>query len=265
MARQSIEFDFLDVLCEQKTLGMYPVPLGQLLELAGAAPDALRRLKSLGPKAVAALGPRSRLFGQFPDNPVALREDLELLAAAPQTLEFALRLARTKTLHAHSAAVLAKKLFSQVRKPFQATVKEQIENATLPPTVAWISDTTPKLFLLEDLHARVLPAREHKEGEKSPVTSAILHREADFAEAFERAFAKLDHASGSRNFVSLVDLRRELAEFERTEFDQGLRRLRLARRFDLGAAEGRHGISAEMRAAGIEEGGSLLLYVMKRG
>lgn len=84
-----------------------------------------------------------------------------------------------------------------------------------------------------------------------------------FSARFRMAFAKLDRDNGSHNFVSLVDLRRDLACFSREVFDEGLRQLRIAREFSLSTAEGRYGISEEQRDAGINEGGRLLLYVIK--
>jgi hypothetical protein len=85
-----------------------------------------------------------------------------------------------------------------------------------------------------------------------------------FADPFEGAFDNLDGRSGGHNFVSLVDLRRDLAAFPRDEFDAGLRELRQAGRFTLSSAQSKHGITAEEREAGIEEGGTLLLHVSRR-
>ena len=47
-------------------------------------------------------------------------------------------------------------------------------------------------------------------------------------------------------------------------FNAELRKLRVAGRYTLSAAEGRHGISPEEHAAGIVEDGSLLLYVSRK-
>jgi hypothetical protein len=44
-----------------------------------------------------------------------------------------------------------------------------------------------------------------------------------------------------------------------------LQRLRREGRYSLTGAEGRHGISAEERDAGITEDGNLLLFVSRRG
>jgi hypothetical protein len=61
-----------------------------------------------------------------------------------------------------------------------------------------------------------------------------------------------------------VDLRQALP-VDRAVFDAELRRLRIAGRYTLSAAEGRHGTNAEERAAGITEEGALLLYVSRKG
>lgn len=83
------------------------------------------------------------------------------------------------------------------------------------------------------------------------------------ADTFDAAFERLDRATGSHNFVSLVDLRRAMP-WDRATFDAELKRQRRAGRYTLAAAEGRHGVTAEEREAGILEGGTLLLYVLRR-
>jgi hypothetical protein len=86
----------------------------------------------------------------------------------------------------------------------------------------------------------------------------------DFASAFTAAFERLDRQRGGHNFVSLVDLRRELPDFDRPTFDAGLARLRRSGQFTLSAAEGRYGITPAEQEAGIREGGTLLLFVARR-
>ena len=85
----------------------------------------------------------------------------------------------------------------------------------------------------------------------------------DFAPAFEEAFARLDRQAGGHNFVSLADLRPTVA-CDRQAFDTGLRELRIAGRFTLSAAEGRHGLSPAEREAAINEDGTLLLFVSRK-
>jgi hypothetical protein len=91
------------------------------------------------------------------------------------------------------------------------------------------------------------------------LVEAALPPAADFAAAFDR----LDRQAGGHNLVSLVALRQALP-LDRAAFDAGLGQLRRAGRFTCSAAEGRHGLTAEERAAGIAEDGALLLYVSRR-
>ncbi len=85
----------------------------------------------------------------------------------------------------------------------------------------------------------------------------------DFAASFTAAFDRIDRERGSHNFVSLV-LLRQAVPADRAAFDAGLRELRVAGRFTLSGAEGRHGLTAEEQAAGIREDGSLLLYASRK-
>jgi hypothetical protein len=85
----------------------------------------------------------------------------------------------------------------------------------------------------------------------------------DFAQTFDHVFAELDHRAGGHNFVSLVDLRAALF-VSLDVFDHELQKLRLAGRYGLSAAEGRHGLSPEEAAAAITEDGALLLYVSRK-
>jgi len=88
--------------------------------------------------------------------------------------------------------------------------------------------------------------------------------EANHDQDVLRAFAATRGLSGVRNFVSLVDLRRQAGHLSRTQFDAALQRLRLEGVLSLASAEGREGISPEQRAASIPEGDRLLLYVSLR-
>jgi hypothetical protein len=60
-----------------------------------------------------------------------------------------------------------------------------------------------------------------------------------------------------------VDLRAAVPA-DRAAFDAALQRLRRAGRLTLSAAEGRHGLTPEERAAGLVEDGVLLLYVARK-
>jgi hypothetical protein len=87
---------------------------------------------------------------------------------------------------------------------------------------------------------------------------------ADFERRFEDAFRRLDRDQGGHNFVSLAFLRPALADVPRAAFDSELQALRVAGRYSLSGAEGRHGLTGEEQVAGIMENGTLLLYVSRR-
>ncbi len=81
----------------------------------------------------------------------------------------------------------------------------------------------------------------------------------NFSTTFNAAFAVLN----KNNFVSLVDLRKAMPHVTRADFDRGLYELRLSGLYDLSAAEGRFGLTAEERNAGISDGDCLLLFCHK--
>lgn len=240
----------------------YPIPLEMLGRKADPQAGSPRILKAAAKRCFAtrAVAARIRLL----DAPVALAEDLELLAASPLTLQLALRVKRTAKTHLHTVAQLAQKLTGKLQQPFKQTVGRQVEAERLPPGVGWIWDRRPKLFLMEDVHSKSLgrPAIVAETGVAGQVEPAASP--ADFAACFEAAFDELDRRKGSHNFVSLVELRRRLADFPRARFDAGLRELRLAGRYSLSAAESIHGIQPEQRQAGIEEAGTLLLFASRK-
>ena len=91
-----------------------------------------------------------------------------------------------------------------------------------------------------------------------------ISKPSDFVKHFEEAFDRLDRTEGRLNFVSLVDLRRELPEYNPAQFDAGIKELRRRRIFTLSSAEGRFGISEDQKNAAILEAGSLLLFVSRR-
>jgi hypothetical protein len=140
--------------------------------------------------------------------------------------------------------------------------------------VGWIViNRAKKLFLLADVHTgrreadamTSQPSMLSSTGLEKPVGGGVVYAEpaSDFAESFGRAFAELDRRAGTHNFVSLVDLRTRLP-LARAVFDAELQELRLAGRYGLSSAEGRHGLTPEERAAAIIEDGTLLLYVSRK-
>jgi hypothetical protein len=265
------------VLREQRQQGggTYPLTLRCLGELAAPQAD---------PKAVVqAASPRRKAFCQFAlaarnelAAPVALVEDLPFLAGSPLLLEYALEASRTATNQALSPARLKAKLAGKLQKPFQEAVNRRLADDSLPPPVGWIWVNRSRcLFLVKDLHlgraeGRDAPTTSEVRGQRSEVRTETIPPLSpgpappppamlDFNAAFER----LDRQAGGHNFVSLVDLRQALP-LDRLAFDAELRRLRLAGRYTLSAAEGRHGLTAAEQEAGISEDGALLLFVSRK-
>jgi hypothetical protein len=259
----------------------YPVGLGTLIDAAGA-PDSgvVKRALALGIFRLAVIP----AVPSDPDTPVALAGDQEQLAAAPLVLTRAVAATRTAENQAVPVGDVTKKLARDLHPAFAAAVARQIASAALPAGVGCLHiKKKPHLFLLEDV-GKVPPVRETppsgplpetgrgSEAAEPPRLAAGADRTVSpepragasgFALLFDQAFARLDQEHGSPNLVSLVQLRQEVP-VGRGTFDEGLDQLRRLGRYSLQGAEGRHGISAEERAAGIEEHGHLLLFVSRR-
>jgi hypothetical protein len=197
--------------------------------------------------------------------PVVLREDLDRLASSPLLLDFLLR----SVCHAeHEAAALAdlkKKLDKKVQRAFEQNLLAQLAGAVLPSDVGWLTiKKTKYLFFVRDVH------RGSAVGNRFPIPNSrfpipdslgdIIPEQFD--KEFAAAFDRLDQQRGSHNFVSLLDLRRELP-YRRDVVDGHIQHLRHAGRYAMSAVEGRHGISEEELAAAIPEEDSLLLYVSR--
>jgi hypothetical protein len=251
----------------------YPLSLGSLAELAAPQATPAQVLKAAAKRSFQARAAVVR--AKTLETPVALAGDAELLAGSSLALEFMLAALRTPTNHALSVARLKTKVTSKLKTLFQRAIEHGLEHGSLPPTVGWLTiDRSRRLFLLTDLHTGrqgpgPLPAPPARDTVVSqpplapPAAPPPREPPADPGDAFDRAFRQLDRESGAHNFVSLVDLRRALA-VPREAFDAELRRLRLAGRYSLSAAEGRHGTSPVEREAGIMEDGTLLLYVSSK-
>jgi hypothetical protein len=236
----------------QRRLGpeAYPRRLSRLVELAGpeATPKVLQKARKLEPFASGVVPLMKR-----PKDPLmVLAGDVEQAAGAPGVLTFLLETSRTEAVQAFTVAELKAALVKPAQGPFADWVNRQIAMRSLPTGIGWVAAKRQRLlFRLDDVGGTFSPA-------SVPAAPAI-----DFGAAFDEAFARLDREAGSHNFVSLVDLRRTVP-FDRAVFDERLGQLRRAGRYSLSAAEGRHGLTEEQRAAGITEEGTLLLYVSRR-
>jgi hypothetical protein len=239
-----------------------------LLELADPETSAALIQKAIGKRTFQrrVVLARAKIW----DAPIALADDLELLAGSRLLLEFMLQSLRTPSNQAFSAAQLKAKTSRKLQAPFQAVLRRQIDEGSLPPTVGWLMiNRAKKLFLLADLHTA--PQDSGVTALRPSAQPSISGEEAftgepsasSFPQTFEQTFAELDRRAGAHNFVSLVDLRAALP-VPRDVFDRELQKLRLAGRYGLSAAEGRHGLSPEEAAAAITEDGTLLLYVSRK-
>ncbi len=253
------------VLEAQRRLGSesYPVRLNRLVELTGLA--ANKKLTS-ALKAEPFASRAVRLVTKHHAPPVILAEDVEQAVDHPGLLGFLLETGRDAGVQAFSVAELKARLDTRAQVLFGDAVARRMEAGALPNGVGWIGANIGKkkdrlLFRLEDVHGG-RPAAAAPREQRAPGTD-VRAGGSDFDAAFDEAFTRLDREGGSYNFVSLVDLRRVLP-FDRAAFDVHLRRLREARRYSLSAAEGRDGLAAEQRAAGILEEGTLLLFVSRR-
>ncbi len=237
----------------------YPVALSRLVELTGTAPSA-----QLLKKAQAAAPLKDRvvpLRKKKSDAPLlALVEDFGQVEGSARLVPALLGVVRSDSAPAVPVALLAALLPKPLQQSFKDSLGRAMDESALPAGIGWITASTGKvparlLFRLEDVRG----------GRPSPAAPAPAERPqpaGDFATAFEQAFAQLDRQGGGYNFVSLVDLRRALP-LDRASFDAQLRRLREAGRYALSAAEGRHGLSDDERAAAIMEDGTLLLFVSR--
>jgi hypothetical protein len=256
---------------QQRTGGpnAYPLPLRRLAEAAAPQATPAQVLKAAAKRVFQARVAVVR--GKSLETPVALAADAELLAGSGPALEFLLAALRTPTNHAFSVARLKARVTSKLQRLFQKAVQRRLEEDSLPPTVGWLTiDRTKRLFLLTDLHTgrqspelSPMPTVRDVPAEPPPPPTPPAEQAGDLGDTFDRAFRQLDREAGSHNFVSLVDLRRLLA-VPRDAFDAELRRLRLAGRYSLSAAEGRHGTTPVERESGIMEDGTLLLYVSRK-
>jgi hypothetical protein len=263
--------ELVRVLEGQKRLGdgSYPLTFGRLVELARpqASPEAVQ--KAVAQPAFDRVIIALAFKGKQPksESPVALAEDKEALADWPPLIEAAMKLTRADDKPAVTTAELKKKIASSLAPTFDASLSRRLKSNTLPPGIGSLTHGKNKhlVFFLSDVRssqstaANVPPAIA---GRPAASTTAAVATDAGFARAFDDAFDQLDRQRG-HNFVSLVDLRRAVRA-DRQSFDAGLQAFRRANRYTLSGGEGRDGFTREQRDAGIEEEGSLLLYVSRR-
>jgi hypothetical protein len=253
----------LDLLENQRQLGPenYPLALKSLVALADARAKAALIKKALAHPTLS--GKLVVVDAKNLDAPIAFAEDRGRLLSSAQAFEFLLRAKRKTNANAFAVeSLLSKK--SSFYRDFVESASRQIDEGKLPSTIGWMWIGKKKqVFFLDDVRGHhPMPTRDTAATPRAPAASGTPV-DFDFASSFDDAFGEIDRQKGSHNFVNLVDLRRRLPVV-REVFDSGLRNLRLAGKYTLSAAEGRHGITPEEREAAVVENGSTLLFVSKR-
>jgi hypothetical protein len=259
----------LGVVRSLKDIGSYPVPLGRMLDLAGES-EATAKLviaKSLlGDRLLCALPPKEKAPAKAL---VILREDIDLVLDG-WILAGLASLRNLGKGGAFKASDVAKALPKAGAAPKAITDAFEVRTrqARLPRNVGSVRLRTgkgiePLLFLLEDVTPPIVFVTPHLTANGSGGHDTAP---PPFAAAFELAFDRLNRTLGDRNFVLLRALREALPEVRADDFDQGLAALRQMRRFTLESSDGRQArLTKEDVAAGIRDGGSLLVYASRRG
>lgn len=242
--------------------GKSPLTLEELaLSVGRSASDPLfhSALNSAGVKKALVIASQKSGKGEYKPSTsslVALKGELDALARSPQLLGFCLDCLAKESNQAFTVVELRDALRGEsLKKPFEQAINRHLAAGKLPPSFGAIKRRGKHyLFRLSDLVGDV-PVRT-----ATPPSSPPAHR-VSFTDAFEAAFARLDKESGNRNYLKLLLLRQALPQFSREEFDLGLRQLRIAGRYSLDSSEERYrSLSDEEKAAGIVEGGTLLIY-----
>ncbi|MCR9116759.1 MAG: hypothetical protein NXI22_07385 [bacterium] len=272
---ETLARDMLSVLAGQRALGgsSYPLTLRQLAALTRPQAtekqvlDAAARNNIFGKRALLAV--RKEI-----DSPTAFHEDAVRLGESDSLLRFLLRRYRTEQNHLHSVSELSKRITTARRRAvsiaFRTSLQRRIEEDELPADIAclWVKGAV-RLFFLQDVFPASVSKRlywsEPADDLNAEPSVESIARQQEFETAFNTAFEKLNRQSGGHNFVSLVDLRAALVDFDRKRFDAGLLRMRFEGRYSLSSTQSRHGIRGVEREAAIQEEGSMLLHVSRRG
>jgi hypothetical protein len=179
--------------------------------------------------------------------------------------------ARSKPSLGFTAQKLADAMLKDkaAQQAFVDGIWSRLEKGTLAPDYASLFYEGQRIiFRRSDIVPQFTESKQTQTvaQENTPsAASASGHPGDTFAQAFDDAFRDLDSRSGKRNFVKVYELRQALAQYSRTAFDAGLKQLRLANRYTMDSVFGASASLTEAeRAAGIQEGQSLLVYVSRR-
>jgi hypothetical protein len=249
---------WLGDLRAQRDRGTYPVVLTELLQ--GADPRVTRTVPAFAEATVTA-----GVSGAV--TLVALAEDRDRLLSDGRLLEAAVQAVTSPDNQAVPLPGVKKKVTKELQGAFVERLERLVVEGKLPSGIGSLRiSSKPYLFLAAHVGAPQPPAppKPPPEPEPEPAPAVVAPEPlVDFGRMFDSAFERLDREKGAHNLVSLVQLRQEVP-VDRGTFDRELQQLRRAGRYSLSGAEGRHGLSAEEREAGIPEEGSLLLFVSRR-
>jgi hypothetical protein len=159
----------LQTLERQRSLGgdAYPLPLQRLVELTDpqAPPKVLAKATATPPFAERAIVAQKKA----PAAPVALRQDLDRLAASPLLLEFVLEAVCTPQKPTWPITKLQGKLNADLRERFADAVARRIADNTLPPSVATIT-----IKSVAHLYLRRLPPPPPKQKPEAALAEKLV-------------------------------------------------------------------------------------------
>ena len=271
----------VSVLESQRRLGSdaYPPLLRRLAELCNLRASDTLVTKAADHAVFREKGIVAARAGKKPslDAPIVLKEDLARSVAvilcplvrfclAPETKP---KKGEPRETTAFPLGKAVKRVVPELQKIVSDALDPEAASSDLPGDVAWVmSEGNPLFFLREYARPGPLKQAHAEDGHVSPPCAIVEeHRGSDksVTQAFREAFEELNRRNGWTNLVKLFELREALSSFGRSEFDSGLRGLRLAGEFSLESHEGRHeSLTLEEREAGIHEAGSLLVYASRR-
>lgn len=252
--------------------GSYPTTFSHLCSRVGPEAGILvaGRAASLAPYSAEVI----TAFPTAVDSPIGLAEDVQQIAESPLLLPVLLPKHIKPEQQVVSVTALAKTkgLHAAVQPFVEAAVERMIASNSLPPALGALKISRKwNLFFQKDVVRSGATGSDTSGSVKSqPETSvsnsvATVPQKGSFADDFVAAFEKLDRESSFRNYLKLLDLRRQLPDYDRSEFDRGILDLCRQRLFGLEGSDGSTvKLTEEERSAGIMDGGSLLVYCRRR-
>lgn len=213
-------------------------------------------------------------FPTAADSPIGLAGDVQQIAESLLLLPLLLPKHIKPDQQAVSVNKLAKTkgLHPAVQPFLEPAVEQMIASNSLPPALGALKISRKwNLFFQKDVVRSGATGSETSGSVKlQPETSvsnsvATVPQKRSFADDFVAAFEKLDRESSFRNYLKLLDLRRQLQDYDRSEFDRGVMDLCRKRLFGLEGSEGSTvTLTEDERSAGIMDAGSLLVYCRRR-